>query len=42
MYIKTLRDESVISVLNSYPDFRFDVFHNENPDNRYADGDDIR
>ena len=41
-YINIPRGDSVISLLNSFLDLNFDVFHAANPDNRYADGDDIR
>ena len=42
LYIKIPRGDSVNSLLNSFLDVSFDVFHAANPDNRYADGDDIR
>ena len=41
-YINIPRGDSVISLFNSFRDLNFDVFHPGNPDNRYADGDDIR
>ena len=41
IYINTLREVSVISVLNSHIDLNFDVFHAASKD-RYADGNDIR
>ena len=41
-YINIPKGDSVISLLNSFLDLNFDVFHAANPDNRYADGDDIR
>ena len=41
-YINIPRRDAVNSLLNSLFDLNFDVFHAANPDNRYADGDDIR
>ena len=41
IYINIPREESVISLLNSYLDLNFDVVHAAN-NNRYADGDEIR
>ena len=41
-YINIPRGDSVISLLNSFLDLNFDVFHAADPDNRYAGGDDIR
>ena len=41
IYIKIPREDSVISLLNSYLDLNFDVVHAAN-NNRYADGNDIR
>ena len=41
MYINIPREDSVISLLNSYLDLNFDVFHAAT-NNRYADGNDIR
>ena len=41
IYINIPREDSVISLLNSYLDLSFDVVHAAN-NNRYADGNDIR
>ena len=41
IYINNPREDSVISLLNSYLDLNFDVVHAAN-NNRYADGNDIR
>ena len=41
MYIKTPREDSVISLLNSYSDVNFDVIH-AGIINRYVDKTDIR
>ena len=41
-YINIPRADAVNSLLNSSLDLNFDVFHADNPDNRYADDDDIR
>ena len=41
IYINIPREDSVISLLNSYLDLNFDVVHAAN-NNRYADGNDIR
>ena len=42
VYINIPREDSVISLLNSYLELNFDVLHADAPNNRYADGDDIR
>ena len=42
VYIKIPREDSVISLLNSYLELNFDVLHAAAPNNRYADGNDIR
>ena len=41
-YINIPRGDAVKTLLNSFLDLNFDVFHAVNPDNRYADVDDIR
>ena len=41
IYINIRREESVISMLNSYLDLNFDIFHAPT-NNRYVDGNDIR
>ena len=41
IYIKVPREDSVISLLNSYLDLNFDVLHAAT-NNRYADNNDIR
>ena len=41
IYINTHREDSVISLLNSYLHLYFDVLHGATS-NRYADGNDIR
>ena len=41
IYINLPREDSVISLLNSYIDLNFDVVHAAT-NNRYADGNDIR
>ena len=41
IYINILREDSLISLLNSYLDLKFDVVHADT-NNRYADGNDIR
>ena len=41
IYINIPREDSVISLLNSYLDLNFDVVHAAT-NNRYADGNDIR
>ena len=41
-YINIHRGHTVNSLLNSFLDLNFDVFHDADPDNRYVDGDDIR
>ena len=41
-YINIPRGDTVNSLLNSFLDLYFDVFHDADPDNRYVDGDDIR
>ena len=42
VYINIPREDSVISLLNSYLELNFDVLHAAAPNNRYADGNDIR
>ena len=42
VYINIPREDSVISLLNSYLELNFDVLHADAPNNRYAVGDDIR
>ena len=42
VYINIPREDSVISLLNSYLELNFDVIHAAAPNNRYADGNDIR
>ena len=42
IYINIPREDSVISLLNSYLELNFDVLHAAAPNNRYADGNDIR
>ena len=42
VYINIPREDSVISLLNSYIELNFDVLHAAAPNNRYADGNDIR
>ena len=42
VYINIPREDSVISLLNSYLELNFDVLHAGNDNNRYADGNDIR
>ena len=42
VYINIPREDSVISLLNSYLELNFDVLHAVAPNNRYADGNDIR
>ena len=42
VYINIPREDSVISLLNSYLELNFDVLHATAPNNRYADGNDIR
>ena len=41
MYVNIPREDSVVSLLNSYLDLRFNVLHAASND-RYADGNDIR
>ena len=42
VYINIPREDSVISLLNSYLELNFDVLHAAAPNNRYANGNDIR
>ena len=42
VYINIPREDSVISLLNSYLELNLDVLHAAAPNNRYADGNDIR
>ena len=42
VYINIPREDSVISLLNSYLELNFDVLHAAAPNNRYVDGNDIR
>ena len=42
VYINIPREDSVISLLNSYLELNFDVLHATAPNNRYVDGNDIR
>ena len=42
VYINIPREDSVISLLNSYLELNIDVLHAAAPNNRYADGNDIR
>ena len=42
VYINIPREDSVISLLNSYLELNFDVLHAAAPNNRYADNNDIR
>ena len=42
VYINIPREDSVISLLNSYLELNFDVLHAAAPNNRYVNGDDIR
>ena len=41
IYINLPREDSVLSLLNSYPELNFDVLHAAN-NNRYVDANDIR
>ena len=41
-YINIPRGDAVNTLLNNLLDLNFDVFHAVKPDNRYADGDDLR
>ena len=42
IWINIPREDTVISLLNSYLDLNFDVLHSADHDNRYAEGDDKR
>ena len=42
IYINIPREDSLISLLNSYIDLNFDVVHDAAPNNRYANGNEIR
>ena len=42
VYINIPREDSVISLLNSYLEINFDVLHAVAPNNRYVDGNNIR
>ena len=42
VYINIPREDSVISLLNSYLELNFDVLHAAAPNNRYVDGNNIR
>ena len=42
VYINIPREDSVISLLNSYLELNFDVLHAVAPNNRHVDGNDIR
>ena len=41
IYINTPREDSIVSLLNSYLELNFDVFHTSNT-NRYVNANDIR